>query len=282
MQGLFDKKRKGRPPKLKKEKESFLVKRIQSGVTSQDPVSVLKGRYIKKILKTEFKTKYSLSGVYDLLRRLNFKRIKPRPCHEKNDKKLMAQWVEITLPNKVDEIKSSFPNKKIQLWFQDEMRFGEKTKISSEWKLSGTAWSQVKQTGYRNCYIFGAVTPDSGERVGVIFPKCDSEAMNIHLSLISKELKENVQALLILDQAGWHASSQKLKVPNNITLLNLPAYSPELNPVERLWLWLKENYLANLFISKKDDLTKIGCRIWNQLDSKRVKSICKISFTNFS
>ena len=282
VEGLFDKARSGCPPKLLRHKEKSFIERVQKGATTNDPVSVFKGRYIKEILQNEYGVSYSTSGVYDLLRRCKFTRIKPRPCHQKNDKTVMNQWVAEILPTKINEVQESHPQKKIELWFQDEMRFGEKTRIAYEWRLSGTSWEQTKQTGYRNCYIFGAVTPESGKHIGLVSPECNTEVMNLHLSLISQDIAPDKQVILIMDQAGWHSKSKDLKVPENISILDLPPYSPQLNPVERLWLHIKENYLANLFIEKEEDLTKIGCRIWNQLSDKIVKSICKTSFTNFS
>ena len=109
--------------------------------------------------------------------------------------------------------------------------------------------------------------------------------MNIHLGLVSQHLAVNSHALLIMDQAGWHSSAKDLKISTNITILDLPPYSPELNPVERLWLWLKENHLSNIFIKKGDDLLELGCKVWNKLNNDIVKSVCHenyLAFTNFS
>ena len=195
----------------------------------------------------------------------------------------MAQWKATTLPNKFFEAKALYPDKKIEIWFQDEMRFGNKTRISSEWKLLGTSWTTTKQIGFTNQYIYGAVNPYNGAHVGLVFSECSTEVMNIHLNLISQQISGEGHAILILDQAGWHSSSKALIVPPNISILDLPPYSPELNPVERLWLWLKENYLSNRFIYKKEDLAVLGCKVWNNVTSEIVKSICHeeyLSFTN--
>jgi transposase len=220
-----------------------------------------------------------------LLRRLHFTRIKPRPCHEKNDPALMAQWLQETLPNKFAAVSEAHPNKVVECWFQDEMRFGNKTRISSAWRLSGTSWSTQKQNGFLNKYIYGAVNPKSGKHVGLVFSECSAAAMNIHLSLISQALEDGKHAILIMDQAPWHSNAKELSVPENITILDLPPYSPELNPVERLWLWLKEHYLANRIIKKGEDMLELGCKIWNSLNEELVKSICHTSylaFANFS
>jgi len=238
-------------------------------------------------LADEFEAVYSLSGVYDLLRRLKFSRIKPRPQHEKNDPKLMAQWLHETLPAKVDHVKRVHRDKRIEFWFQDEMRFGNKTRIAAQWQLCGTSFSTRKQNGFQNRYIYGAVSPETGQHVGLVFSECSAAAMNIHLGLISQALDRESHALLIMDQAPWHSNAKtELVVPANITILDLPPYSPELNPVERLWLWLKEHHLANRIIKKGEDMLELGCQIWNTLNKDLVKSVCRTAylepFTNFS
>jgi transposase len=88
----------------------------------------------------------------------------------------------------------------------------------------------------------------------MVFSECSTDAMNIYLDLISQGIGALNHALLIMDQAGWHSNSNSLNVPDNITILDLPPYRPKLNPVERLWLWLKENYLTNTVIPKEENL----------------------------
>jgi transposase len=285
--GLYDFARSGRPTILEKVVESRFVNRVQNGASEKDGVSVLKAKHIRAFLSVEFGAKYSLSGVYGLLQRMNLSRIKPRPQHEKNDPELMAQWLGETLPSKVTEVKQAHPNEKIEFWFQDEMRYGNKTRIAAVWQLRGSSPSTRKQNGFQNRYIYGAVNPESGQHVGLVFSECSAEAMNIHLGLVSQALAVGSHAILIMDQAPWHSNAKtKLVVPANITILDLPPYSPELNPVERLWLWLKERHLANRIIKKSEDLMTLGCDIWKKLSTELVKSICHTEylkpFTNFS
>jgi len=75
-------------------------------------------------------------------------------------------------------------------------------------------------------------------------PWCDTYAMTQHLAEIARHVDENAHAILIMDQAGWHMSNN-LVVPGNITILPLPPKSPELNPVENLWHFMRENWLSN-------------------------------------
>ena len=86
-----------------------------------------------------------------------------------------------------------------------------------------------------------------------------------------------MQVVLILDRAGWH-TSKRLKVPSNITLLHLPSYSPELNPMEVLWLWLKSHCLCNRVYEDLDHLYRAGTQAWNSLTPDRIKTVCRSGY----
>jgi len=95
-------------------------------------------------------------------------------------------------------------------------------------------------------------------------PYCDSFAMAEHLKEISVAVDPGCHAVLILDQAGWH-TSQKLIVPKNITLLPLPSKAPELNPVENLWQFMRENWLSNRVFQSYEDIVDLCCEAWNKI-----------------
>ena len=124
-------------------------------------------------------------------------------------------------------------------------------------------------------YLFGAVCPASGHAVGYLMPTVDTFCMNLHLLEISRSLAEDVHIALVLDGAGWHMS-KGLRVPENITLVPLPPYSPELNVMETGWLYLKSHYLANRIYTDHDALMNAGCDAWNRFtqDRERVQSVC--------
>src|SRR5436190_10310936 len=84
--------------------------------------------------------------------------------------------------------------------------------------------------GFASAYVFGAVCPSEGKAAALIMPICNTLAMNHHLREISSQVASDAHAVVILDRAGWHRS-QGLVVTDNITLLELPPYSAELNPV---------------------------------------------------
>ncbi len=97
--------------------------------------------------------------------------------------------------------------------------------------------------------------------------------MNQHLRFIAREAGPDVHVVPVLDQAGWHVA-KALKVPTNITLLHPPPYSPELNPVERIWAYLKSHYLSNRVFADYDNLLAASRDAWNALTPAQLQSLC--------
>lgn len=89
--------------------------------------------------------------------------------------------------------------------------------------------------------------------------------MNLHLAEISSQVAPGAHAVITLDGAGWHRPGGALVVPENISLLPLPPYSPELNPVENIWQYLRQNYLANRIFETYDAILGACCDAWNAL-----------------
>jgi transposase len=89
--------------------------------------------------------------------------------------------------------------------------------------------------------------------------------MNLHLTEISAPVRPDAHAVLILDRAGWHRKGRKLRLPDNISLLHLPAYSPELNPAENIWQYLRQNFLSNRVHASYQAIVDHCCEAWNQL-----------------
>lgn len=99
--------------------------------------------------------------------------------------------------------------------------------------------------------------------------------MNLHLQEISKQVAVGAYAVVVVDGAGWHQTGEKLIVPDNISLLHLPPYSPELNPQENVWQYLRQNYLANRIYDDYDAIVEACCTAWNALieQPNRIRSI---------
>ena len=119
----------------------------------------------------------------------------------------------------------------------------------------------------------GAVAPGTGRKHGLILDHLDTEAMNLFLLGLSKRLSRWKHAILVDDGTGWHRS-EGLRAPRNIALLTLPPYSPELNPIERLWLWMKDNFLSNRIFKDMDAIFEAGVNAWNEVTVEVVKSVC--------
>lgn len=109
----------------------------------------------------------------------------------------------------------------------------------------------------------------------MITPAANAAAMNAHLAEISTQVAPGAQAVLLLDRAGWHQRGKRLHVPDNIILLNLPPYSPELNPMENVWAFLRGNKLSALVWDTYDAIVEACVSAWNFLinDPEQIRSI---------
>jgi DDE superfamily endonuclease len=87
--------------------------------------------------------------------------------------------------------------------------------------------------------------------------------MTLHLAEISRTVAPGAHAVLLLDQAGWHLSA-KLDIPANITLMPLPSKAPELNPVENIWQFIRDNWLSNRVFRSYNDILDHCCHAWNE------------------
>ena len=115
-----------------------------------------------------------------------------------------------------------------------------------------------------SAYIFGAICPAEGKGAALVLPRCTTAAMALHLAEISQAVAPDAHAVVLLDQAGWHTTA-KLPVPSNITLMPLPAKSPELNPVENIWQFMRDNWLSNRIFTSYPDILDHCCYAWNAL-----------------
>lgn len=101
--------------------------------------------------------------------------------------------------------------------------------------------------------------------------------MSIFLQSFSSRLADDEHAVMVLDQAGWHRAND-LRLPHNVSLVPLPPYAPELNPIERLWLYLRERHLSHRVLDDYDDIVNACCNGWNQLTPERVRSLCSYPY----
>ena len=100
-----------------------------------------------------------------------------------------------------------------------------------------------------------------------MLPEADTHTMQEFLDRFPATIPEADHVALFLDRAGWHGA-KKLKVPANITFVPLPAYSPELNCIERIWLYLKERYLSHRLLDDYDAIVDATCVAWSKLTAE--------------
>jgi transposase len=100
-----------------------------------------------------------------------------------------------------------------------------------------------------------------------MLPFANTEAMQLHLDEISKHVARRAHAVVLMDRAGWHTTG-KLDVPKNLTIILLPSKSPELNPVENIWQYLRSNHLSNRVFDTYEAIIDAGCAAWNALIAK--------------
>lgn len=163
----------------------------------------------------------------------------------------------------------------IEIWFQDEARVGQKGGHAYIWSPIGSRPLMVRDNRHDSAYIFGAICPARGVGAAMIMPAANAEAMNEHLKELSTQVTPNSIAVVICDGAKWHQRGKELVVPDNIRLLSLPPYSPELNPMENVWDYLRQNKLCAQVWDTYDEILEACKNAWNFLidDPDRIRSI---------
>lgn len=149
--------------------------------------------------------------------------------------------------------------------------------MSYVWAPVGARPAAVRDNRHDSVYLFGAVCPDRETGAAIIMPAANSEAMAEHLAEISRRVTAGAHAVVVCDGAGWHQPGRRLVVPDNISLLRLPPYAPELNPVENIWEYLRANKLSMLVWDSYDAILHACRDAWNWLiaDPKRIASITR-------
>ena len=163
----------------------------------------------------------------------------------------------------------------IEIWFQDEARVGQKGGHTYIWAEIGSRPLMVRDNRHDSAYLFGAICPARGVGAAIIMPRVNAEAMNEHLKELSTQVAPGAHAVVVLDGAGWHQTGGRLEIPDNLTLLRLPAYAPELNPVENVWEYLRANKRCALVWDTYDHIVQACRDAWAFLiaDPDRIRSI---------
>ena len=169
----------------------------------------------------------------------------------------------------------------VDIWFQDEARFGQQNTTTKIWAEKGTRPSVVRQQQFISTHIYGAVCPATGQTEALISPVLSMEMMQKHLQLISDATPKGRYSIVIMDRASWH-SNKIVNQFDNLSIMHLPPYSPELNPIEQVWSWLRQNDLANFAFKDYEDIVDQVMRGWNNFrhQVEEVKSLCLREWAN--
>ena len=274
IEALHDRPRPGRPRQLDPQQYPQLKQRLVAPPRPEDGVCTLRGLDIRRLLQQEFGVLMSLQAVYDLLHRLDYSSLMPRPQHEEANPEVQEFFKEIIV-EQIEAIADGHPGQETRVYFEDEARFGQKGTITRVWAPKGSRPRAVRQTGYTSLYVLAAVCAATGATSALIMPQLNAEVVNLFLEQFSRELPAGVHAVLIWDGAGYHTSGD-LVVPSNVSLIQLPPYSPELNPVENLWHYLRAHHWSNRVYADYEALLEAATEAWRQvcLDPEKIRSIC--------
>jgi len=278
LQGLVDHRGGNRRDALTEEEKSALCERLDQGATPDDGICVLRGVDVQHILAQEFAVWRKLSSIYALLHRLGYSSLRPRPRHRKADTAAMTAFLQ-ELPARLAAVASAHPDRRLRTYFEDESRFGQQGTITNVWARRGSRPTAVRQTEYEYLWVLGAVCPETGKAEGLLSPRLNTEVVNVFLEQFSARLEADEHAVLIWDGAGFH-TSKSLRIPQNITLLQLPAYSPELNPIENLWHYLKSHFWSNRAYASYEELETAAIDAWRRavLNPDLMKTVCAAKY----
>ena len=274
LDGLADRRGQEPGPPLTPEQEEAFRQRVETGATDEDSVCSLRGKDFRRILAEEFNLLRSLPSVYWLLHQLGYSYLRPRPQHRKLNPETVEEFKR-SWPERIEKIAAEHLGKRLRVYFQDESRFGQQGTNTNVWAKKGSRPTAVRQTEYEYLWVLGAVCPETGHAEGLLSPQLNTKIINSFLELFAKTIPEGEHAVMVWDGAGFHRA-KTLVVPENITLVELPPYSPELNPIENLWHYLKSHFWSNRAYKDYDALEQAAMTAWREavLNEEIVRTVC--------
>lgn len=278
IEALRERPRPGRPRSLDAEHYPRLKQRLDAPPRPEDGVCTLHAADVRRIIEREFGVTMGRQAVYDLLHRLGYSDLMPRPHHEEAIPEVQEFFKEVVV-EPIQAIDAGRPGQEVRVYFQDEARFGTQGTITRVWAGKGSRPRAVRQNGREWLYVMMAVCAATGTASALIVPELNTAVVNLFLEPFSRELPAGVHAVLIWDGAGFH-TGRDLVVPGNVSLIRLPPYSPELNPVENLWHYLRSHHWSNReyggYQGLQEQAIRSVCAVCQ--DTEKLKAICNADY----
>ncbi|HFQ5337388.1 TPA: IS630 family transposase, partial [Vibrio vulnificus] len=242
LEGLQEKPRTGRPAFLNAEQREQLSQYIKARAMDSSG-GRLTGNDIHAYIVNEFGKHYHPDSIYYLLNHMGFSWITSRSKHPRQSQQIQDDFKKFKIET-ILKIPGHMGLDNVDVWFQDEARFGQQNTTTRLWAERGSRPRVVKQQQFEYAYLFGSVCPARGIGEAMVVPWVNKNIMVEHLKQRSAVTEKGRHAVVIMDGAGWHTND--IAEPfDNVSIIKLPPYSPELNPIEQVWSWLRQHYLAN-------------------------------------
>lgn len=213
-------------------------------------------------LEREFKRTFNYKTVWVWLKKCAGVLRVPRPVHEKRDSSKADAFKEDFLDS-LKQVPIS-KQKPVKVWFVDESRYGLLSNLRRVWTLKALRPHKSSQSTYKWSYCYGAIDPIEGQTVFMQAPSVNLDWTEAFLREILKGYPD-YEHIVVWDGAGFHPrDSSHGKVPDGIHILTLPPYSPELNPIEKLWDLIQDHTANKLWstLEKLDDFVASKLKEW--------------------
>ncbi|EOA6544476.1 TPA: IS630 family transposase [Vibrio vulnificus] len=281
LEGLQEKPRTGRPAFLNAEQREQLSQYIKARAMDSSG-GRLTGNDIHAYIVNEFGKHYHPDSIYYLLNHMGFSWITSRSKHPRQSQQIQDDFKKFKIET-ILKIPGHMGLDNVDVWFQDEARFGQQNTTTRLWAERGSRPRVVKQQQFEYAYLFGSVCTARGIGEAMVVPWVNKNIMVEHLRQLSAVTEKGRHAVVIMDGAGWHTND--IAEPfDNVSIIKLPPYSPELNPIEQVWSWLRQHYLANQSFADHEDIVSKVCRAWNSFleCSARVRQMCSRSWIDLT
>jgi transposase len=209
------------------------------------------------------------------LAKLRLAGLQPRPYHPKKEPAAEESFRKHFASILKEFLLGTTVSKPIEIWFQDEARVGQQGGHAYMWAPVGKRPLMVRDNRHDSAYIFGAICPSRGVGAAMITPVVNTGMMNLHLEEISTQVPSGAYAIVLCGRAGWHQQGGDLRPPANVRLLPVPLDSPELNPMENVWDYLRQNKLCSTVWDSYDEIVEACKTAWDWLIASpdRIRSI---------